>query len=137
MNDFFTLPESRAKILLAKMFTVLGTLMTLIIICLLFTFIGGKLMLSTPLTFQAVLELSYLSLITGIMVLCFIPIFAYIAIRSHHFIPPLVGATGFTLSNFAALVSPTYGPLVPTSIPVFYLLNAIGWRASIPYVWSM
>lgn len=135
--NLFILPESRAKILLAKMITVLGTLLTLIIVCLLFTFIVGKLMLSAPLTFQAILKLSYLSLNTGIMVLCFIPVFAYIGIRSRHFIPPLVGATGFTLLNFAALVSPTYGPFVPTSIPVFYLLNAIGWRASIPYTWSM
>ncbi|MDQ7095726.1 ABC transporter permease [Desulfosporosinus sp. PR] len=135
--NLFTLPESRVKILLAKMIAVLGTLLTLIIVSLLFTLIGGKLMLSAPLTMPTFLRLSGLTLITGVMVLCFIPVFAYIGIRSRHFIPPLVGATGFTLLNFSALVSPTYGPLVPTSIPVFYLLNAIGWRASIPYVWSM
>ncbi|WP_273484327.1 ABC transporter permease [Desulforamulus ruminis] len=135
--NLFTLPESRAKILLAKMFTVLGTLLMLIVVCLVFTLIGGRLMLSVPLTFETLLRLSSLSLITGIMVLCFIPVFAYIGIKTRHFIPPLVGATGFTLLNFAALVSPTYGPLVPTSIPVFYLLNAIGWRASIPFVWSV
>lgn len=135
--NLFTLPQSRAKILVAKMITVLGTLFLLVVVSLLFTFIGGKLMISVPLTLETGLRLSYLSIITGIMVLCFIPVFAYIGIRTRNFIPPLVGATGFTLLNFAALVSPTYGPFVPTSIPVFYLLNAIGWRTPIPFVWGM
>lgn len=135
--NLFTLPESRARMLFAKIITVLGTIFALIVACTLFTFIGGKIMLTVPLTVETLIKYSYLSIITGIMVLCFIPVFAYIGMRTRHFIPPLVGATGFTLLNFAALVSPTYGPLVPTSIPVFYLLNAIGWRASIPFVWSM
>lgn len=133
----FTLPESRTRILIAKMITVLGTLLAIIIVGLLFTFMAGKLTLNVPLSFPDLVRFASLSIITGIMVLCFIPIFAYLGIKTHHFIPPLVGATGFTLLNFAALVSPTYGPFVPTSIPVFYLLNAVGWRSSIPYVWSM
>lgn len=134
----FTLPHRRSSIFLAKIITILVTLLTLIILNTVLTFLGGKLMLSQPLTSTLLFKHAYLSIITGIMALCFIPIFAYVGMRTRHFIPPLVGATGFTFLNFASLVSPTYGPYVPTAIPVFYFLNAIGWGTShIPFVWSL
>lgn len=135
--NLLTLPQKRTHIFLAKLLTLLATLMTLILLSLFFTFIGGKIMLPSSLSLEAFLKLARLSVVTGVMVLCFIPVFSYIAIKTRTFIPPLVGATGFTLLNFAALVSPTYGPLVPTSIPVFYLLNAIGWKSSLPFTWSI
>ncbi|HEX3031729.1 MAG TPA: hypothetical protein VHS59_05735 [Bacillota bacterium] len=95
-------------------------------------------MLKQPMTAAVLSSYGRLTLVTGTMALCFVPVFGYIGTRTRQFIPPLVGATGFTFLNFASLVSPTYGPWVPTSIPVFYLLNAIGWgQTQLPFTWSM
>lgn len=124
--------------MLAKLISILGTLLVIIIINAFFTFMGGFIILVQPLTIGIIIKHGYLSVVTGIMALCFVPVFAYVGMRFKHFIPPLVAATGFTFLNFASLISPTYGPLVPTSIPVFYFLKAIGWgSANIPFIWSM
>lgn len=137
--NLFTLPVTRAQVAWAKMITIYGTLISLVIVSTILTFVGGSFLVPQPLTTAILIQFTYLSLITSIMALMFVPIFIYIGIRTRHFIPPLVGATGFTFLNFASLVSETYGPLVPTAIPVFYLLKGIGWGAgvNIPFIWSV
>lgn len=137
--NLFTLPVTRTQIAWAKMITIYVTLLTLVITSTVLTFVGGVVFVPAPLTLDIVIKFTNLSLVTSIMALMFIPIFIYIGIKTRHFIPPLVGATGFTFLNFASLVSETYGPLIPTAIPVFYLLQGIGWGANvhIPFTWSM
>lgn len=136
--NLFTLPQSRVKILFAKLSTIFLTLLSIILMSIFFSFILGNFIVPEKLTQNIVLSMSSLSLVTGVMATLFVPFFAYIGIRTKHYIPPLIGATMFTFLNFASLVSETYGPLVPTAIPVFYLLKSIGWFfGHIPFVWSM
>lgn len=49
---------------------------------------------SSP-TYGYAVNLSFCSL----MELCFIPIFAYVVIKTQHYIPPLITATGFAFLN--------------------------------------
>jgi len=136
--NLFTLPVTRAQVAWVKMITIYVTLLALVIVSTILTFVGGSVLVPAPLTMATVLQFTKLSLTTSIMALMFVPVFIYIGIRTRHFIPPLVAATGFTFLNFASLVSETYGPFIPTAIPVFYLLKDIGWgeNVNIPFIWS-
>lgn len=137
--NLFTLPVTRSQVAWAKMLTIYITLISLVVVSTILTFIGGSLLVPKQLSVATVIQYTRLSLVTSIMALMFVPVFIFIGIKTRHFIPPLVGATGFTFLNFASLVSETYGPFIPTAVPVFYLLKEIGWGANIyiPYVWSV
>lgn len=136
--SLLTLPVSRTRIALTKLITIYLTLVLLIATSTALSFLLGLLIVPEPLTLPVVLRFSRISLAAGVMALALVPVFAYIGIRTRHFIPPLVGATGFTFLNFATLVSEQYGPYVPTAIPVFYVLRAVGWfTAPLPYTWEL
>ncbi|ABZ84217.1 hypothetical protein HM1_1647 [Heliomicrobium modesticaldum Ice1] len=126
--NLFTLPVSRARIIVSKIITVFLFVMLLSLVSTAVTFLFGWKFTSTPLDWNLFIRNFQLAMETTLMQFMLVPIIICIGLWTKHFVPPLVGAGLFVVLNFVSFVSSSVGPFIPTAIPTFVVLQHVGWN---------
>jgi bacitracin transport system permease protein len=135
--NLFTMPNSRATLMMAKTGAVLITILGIICFSHVATILAGSLFFPQqtlsvffhylPVTFKA-----------GIIQCLLLPIFICVAVISRHFVPPLIAAGVMIMLDFLSIAIPNAGVYVFTALPYYVILKSIGWYDQpIPFIWEI